>query len=411
MRAFSLRNLRAQTGLIFLAGLLALVVVTVVVSLAFGDSIRQDTARLGQLEAGASGEAAGALADGAETAAEIRARRDVNLGMVRGMYAALFLSSIVFLLIGLWLIQQIIVAPVEALDQMAQRIASGDLDTPATLGGSGEFQDLARSFEVMRLELREAAMRQTRWAEELELRVRERTQQLAEATEEVRAQAERVSVLQERERIGMELHDGLLQTLGYLYLKTDQAEGAAVAAGFRDLAHELSTHRDLLEQASQDVRQFIADLRELPPKSVSLGDALSHMIDELRRSPGLGQLPRVALEPSRPPHYLPADHVAHLVRIAREALLNAGQHGQATLLRICCQTKDGQGEMLVEDNGCGFVVDGPRRDDRPHFGLTVMAARAARIGGELTLRSIEDEGTTVLVRWPLPASDKHGADQ
>jgi nitrate/nitrite-specific signal transduction histidine kinase len=403
MRAFSLRNLRAQTGLIFFAGLLSLVLVTFAVSLAIGGSIRQDSARLAQLEAGAP-------ADAGETAGDIRARRDGNLGMVRGMYAALFLSSLVFLLIGLWLIQQIIVAPVEALDQMARRIASGDLETPATLGGSGEFQELARSFEVMRLELREAAARQTQWAEDLELRVRERTQQLAEATEEVRAQAERVSALQERERIGMELHDGLLQTLGYLYLKTDQAEGAAAAAGFRELAHELSMHRDLLEKASQDVRQFIADLRELPPRSVSLGDALSQMIEELRRSPGPGKLPLIALEPARPPLYLPADHVAHLVRIAREALINAGQHGRATLVRICCQSYDGRAEMLVEDNGCGFPVDGPQRDDRPHFGLTVMQARAARIGGELRVRSIEGSGTAVLVRWPLAPAGEHGAE-
>jgi nitrate/nitrite-specific signal transduction histidine kinase len=404
MRSFSLRNLRAQTGLIFFAGLLALVVVTFVVSLAVGDSIRQDNARLAELEAGAS------LGPG-ETAAEIRERRDGNLGMIRGMYAALYLSSLVFLLIGLWLIQQIIVAPVEALDQMARRIASGDLDTPATLGGSGEFQDLARSFEAMRLELREAAARQTQWAEDLELRVRERTQQLAEATEEVRAQAERVSALQERERIGMELHDGLLQTLGYLYLKTDQAEGAAAAAGFRKLAHELSMHRDLLEQVSQDVRQFIADLRELPPRSVSLGDALSLMVEELRRSPGPGQLPRVALQPAHPPMFLPADHVAHLVRIAREALINAGQHGRASLVRICCVATDGMAELLIEDNGAGFSVDGPRPVDRPHFGLTVMQARAARIGGELTLRSIEGAGTAVLVRWPVARAGQTGVTE
>jgi signal transduction histidine kinase len=261
----------------------------------------------------------------------------------------------------------------------------------------------------MRLELREGAARQTRWAEELELRVQERTRQLAEATEEVRAQAERVSALQERERIGMELHDGLLQTLGYLYLKTDQAEAAATAAGFRELAHDLSLHRDLLEQASQDVRQFIADLRELPPKAISLGDALSEMVDDLRRAPGRDRLPRVALEANGPPLILPADHVAHLERIAREALINAGQHGHASFARICCRSIDSVAEMLVEDDGNGFTVDGPRSEDRPHFGLTVMRARAARIGGELTLKSIEGAGTAVLVRWPLAADEKNGA--
>jgi signal transduction histidine kinase len=199
----------------------------------------------------------------------------------------------------------------------------------------------------------------------------------------------------------MELHDGVLQTLGYLYLKTDQAEGLASAAGSPELAHELALHRDILEDASQSVRQFIADLQEAPPPPASLREALGFMIDDLARSPGVFQWPDIILEGDGAQLILEANRVAHLVRIAREGLINAAQHGHARRVRVLCRRADGHGEMRIDDNGCGFDVGTLPADGRPHFGLSVMAARAARIGAELTVRSVPHTGTSVLVRWPL----------
>lgn len=402
VRSLPLKNLRAQTGLIFFAGLLSLVVITLTISVIVGNTIREDDARLVALVA------TGPSDTTLEEAAAIRQRRDGDIGMVRGMYGGLFLSSLVFLLIGLWFIQQIIVAPIEALDQMARRIAAGDLETPTTLGGSSEFQELAHSFEIMRLELRAASARQAEWAAQLEERVQRRTEELAQLNEEMRRQAERVAALQERERIAMELHDGLLQTLGYLYLKTDQAEALADQSGTRELARELSLHREVLEQASQEVRRFIVDLSEVPPPPTSLSHALTNMIDDLGAEPGAIALPRIEFKPGCD-LVLPAEWVTHLTRIAREALINAVQHGHAKAARISCHCSDGQGQMCIEDSGAGFDLNAPRPGDRPHFGLSVMKARAARIGAVLTIDSAPAAGTTVLVRWPMPNSESEAA--
>jgi nitrate/nitrite-specific signal transduction histidine kinase len=421
-QAIAKRSIRSQTGALFFAGLFLLVAAVFAISMLVSESIRVDGLLIAQLEAEQGlGEApAGAATE--ETAA-IRERRDGNIGMVRGLFAALFLASLVFLFIGLWFIQQIIVSPLEALHLVARRVATGDLDTPAELGGAQEFQDLAASFEGMRLELREARARQSRWTAELETRVSQRTQQLAALSQvtatasrsleldvlgataleqallvmdmeagglwlleedgtlrlsaetgmsprararlqrlapeqgvtgragvsgltvvvedllispelsspvvleegfrgmvavpirlrerilgvldvftsrprafsadevalltsigqqigialdsvrllhEVRATAERLAGLQERERIGIELHDGLLQTLGYLYLKTDQMEELAARNGLTELARQLAAQRDVLEQSSQDVRRFISHLDELPPPPARL---------------------------------------------------------------------------------------------------------------------------------------------
>lgn len=403
MRSLPPRNIRAQTGLIFFAGLLSLVAITFSISMIVGNTIREDDARLAALmvRAGPSRDRVPAAAD--EITA-IRQRRDSNMGMVRGMYGALFLSSLVFLLIGLWFIQQIIVAPIEALDQIARRVASGDLETPASLGGSGEFQELARSFEAMRLELRAAAARQAEWAAQLEERVAQRTDELSTLSEEMREQAEHVAALQERQRIGIELHDGLLQTLGYLYLKTDQVEAMVAQSGWPQLAHELSLHRDVLEQASQEVRSYIAGLREMPPPPTSLGAALECMIADLSAAPGGDYLPQVSLVASGP-LVLPADWVAHLARIAREGLINAAQHGHAERVVIRCGCQDGHGELRIEDDGQGFDMSAPPADDRHHFGLSVMQARAARIGAILTVDSAPGTGTRINVQWLRPEDE------
>jgi two-component system, NarL family, nitrate/nitrite sensor histidine kinase NarX len=552
-QAIAKRSIRSQTGALFFAGLFLLVAAVFAISMLVSESIRVDGLLIAQLEAEQGfGEAPAGAAT--EEIAAIRERRDGNIGMVRGLFAALFLASLVFLFIGLWFIQQIIVSPLEALHLVARRVATGDLDTPAELGGAQEFQDLAASFEGMRLELREARARQSRWTAELETRVSQRTQQLAALSQvtatasrsleldvlgataleqallvmdmeagglwlleedgtlrlsaetgmsprararlqrlapeqgvtgragvsgltvvvedllispelsspvvleegfrgmvavpirlrerilgvldvftsrprafsadevalltsigqqigialdsvrllhEVRATAERLAGLQERERIGIELHDGLLQTLGYLYLKTDQMEELAARNGLTELARQLAAQRDVLEQSSQDVRRFISHLDELPPPPARLQDALEEMVDDFRATaPGDTPL-RVDFRVEAPDRRLPAEVVIHLVAIAREALTNAALHGRAKHATIDAEQSAAEEQLTVVDDGSGFDPAQPPNDGRFHFGLTVMQARAARIGGRLDIESTPGCGTRVRVRWPL----------
>ncbi|MGC8779243.1 MAG: GAF domain-containing protein [Anaerolineae bacterium] len=496
----------------------------------------------------------------AEAREWLHQQRDSNTGMVRGMYAALFVASLIFLLIGLWFIQQTIVSPLEALHQAVARIAAGDLDTPVTLSGPGEFEELAHSFEGMRLELRESHVRQAQWAGELEARLTERTDQLAALSQviaaasrslaveqvliialeqclqalrlkmggiwlldetgqtlqltassgmsealrrdwasvgmtegplsrtlsaglpivledltqasamfragalqeglyglvavpirlrervlgvltvmnerpriftpnevalltsigqqigiavdsmrllqEVRAQTQRLAAMQERERIGIELHDGLLQTLGYLFLRTDQLEALAAAHGLSDLAQQLAAQRDVLEHASNEARRFIAELREPPPPPAALQEALAETIVAFEQEHAVP----VSLQMAGARLVLDAASVVHLTRIVREALTNAVQHGRATQAVVRCRTDSDAGEIEICDDGCGFDVGRLPDDGRPHFGLSVMQARAARIGGTLQVTSQRGQGTCVRVRWPRPAPNQGQED-
>jgi two-component system nitrate/nitrite sensor histidine kinase NarX len=218
----------------------------------------------------------------------------------------------------------------------------------------------------------------------------------ARLIQEIRQQTERVAALQERDWISAELHDGLLQTLGYLYLQADQLETLSISRNWPEMAEKLAHQRQVLEQISGDIRRFIADLRKTPPP-VYLRDALQKMVTEFSQKTPV----EVSLDMEQPLRRLKADHVAHLVRIAHEALINATQHGHAGKVTITCSMDGTQGELTIVDNGEGFSPEWVPARGGEHFGLSIMRARASRLGGHFALKSTPGQGTSVTITWPL----------
>lgn len=538
-------GIRLQTGFIFFVGLFLLITTTIVITYIISSTIEPDTVNLSP--------GSNVFEQREETEDSLKIQQAAQMGMVRGMYAALFLSTLIFLLVGLWFTEQTIVAPVEALYQIANRIASGDLDTPVALGGHGEFLTLSHNFETMRLRLQQSREQLLRWAESLQMHVARRTQQISALSQvvatasrsldldevlrtalnqslqvmdveigglwlidpasdtlhlaaavgmpenmqaqlallkvgegftggaaktgetvilddisqlpaegvravairegvcslavvpikirernlgvldvmtrrrrpfspdevglltsiglqigiavdnlrllqETRRQTQQVAGLQERERIGAELHDGLLQTLGYVYLTIDQLENRAAANGLTEMAGQLGHLDSVLERTSAEVRQYVADLRQTvrqPP--VLLHSALAAMVAEFRREHEL----LITLETEGSPLVLEADQTAQLVRIAREALLNAARHGQSRHAFIICSSQEKQGRLCIQDDGVGFVPGQLPEDGRKHFGLSIMQARANHLGGALSIKSQPGRGTRIQVVWPL----------
>ncbi|KAA3659036.1 MAG: GAF domain-containing protein [Chloroflexi bacterium] len=482
----------------------------------------------------------------------VQTRQDANTGMVRGMYATLFVSTVIILLVGLWYTEQIIVAPVEALNQVADRIALGDLETEVNLGGQGEFHTLANSFEIMRLRLQQSRGQLLEAADTLETHVAQRTRQLSalsrvittasrsldqnevmltaleqslqvmgvemgglwlvdpevpqirliaahnmpdsmriqvgvmafgegatgraaqtgeivvvediksnpnavkgtavqsglrslvaipirahdtvlgvldvmtrthrtyspeelallrsigeqigitldglQSMQESRRQANQVAILEERERISAELHDGLLQTLGYLYLQLDQMKDTQLP----QYSQQLTRLCTVLEAASQEGRAYINDLRETPPPPAPLQAALQTLFNTFHEEYNL----EINLDLDDRPILMDKDRITNLEKIAREALLNAVRHGQANTISLSCHHLGADGELLIVDDGVGFVPGVRPEDGRKHFGLSILQARAERIGGELTIDSSPGNGTRITVNWPLESDDE-----
>lgn len=214
---------------------------------------------------------------------------------------------------------------------------------------------------------------------------------------QIEAQARSVAALYERERLAGEIHDGVAQNLSYLYLQLDQLAGAMEHIPAAETQARLANLQRVLEATTAEVRQLIARLQDSPPAGGSLAERLREEVVRLGAELGL----EVAV--SAPPEAdltLPPAQATEIRRIVGEALRNARNHGRSRRALVELRRDNGQAMLRVSDDGAGFDPDVPPDGDRPHFGLKVMRARAARIGGELIISSRPGAGTRVELTWP-----------
>jgi two-component system nitrate/nitrite sensor histidine kinase NarX len=209
-------------------------------------------------------------------------------------------------------------------------------------------------------------------------------------------QLEWAAALEERQRIAADMHDGLGQTLSLLGLRVDQASEHVVTGSSHASIQELQHIRELIEQASYDVRRSIASLQETPRPRRSLQDQLVELVEQ----PASKLSPLVHLTADLQDRlFLPPEHEEQILPIVQEALLNALYHAQATRidLRLGCQAD--QVTISVQDDGRGFDPEAVQNNGGGHFGLSIMRARAARIGADLSVSSQPGHGTRVTLTW------------
>lgn len=205
-----------------------------------------------------------------------------------------------------------------------------------------------------------------------------------------------VLLLAERDRqmLGYELHDGILQELtGAALLLEKSAEQSPPAPGAADENYRRGL--ELIRLAIVEVRRVMSGMTAVELADATLGEALERLAERHRTLYGLdvtyeGPLHRTGLATST--RYL-------LLRIAQEALNNAWKHAPASSVRVRLTIQGPSLEMTIADNGPGFDA----KLSRPgHFGLDGMRARAHLLGADYHLESEPGQGTRVRVRMTLP---------
>jgi signal transduction histidine kinase len=199
----------------------------------------------------------------------------------------------------------------------------------------------------------------------------------------------------ERARIARELHDTLLQG----FIGASLLLHAAVEQTPADSPSKLSLTRalQLVHQAIDEGRVVLQGLRSATTTSMSLEDAFSKLGDECR------------LESAAPIRILVSGHSRamkpavqeQIYLIAREALVNAWRHSEATSIEAEVEYLPRRLRVAVRDNGRGIdpeVVRSGRRDG--HWGMAGMRERAENIGARLKLRSRAAAGTEVELSVP-----------
>jgi signal transduction histidine kinase len=203
-------------------------------------------------------------------------------------------------------------------------------------------------------------------------------------------QLQRLAVLEDRERIGRELHDGAIQAL---FAAGMNLQGTAMLARDPEIERRLEDVVGELDRVIRDLRNYIFGLRPGLLADRTLDSALRELAGELERRSGVTTV--VEIDEQVASELAP--RAADIVQFAREALSNVSRHARAATCRVSLR-RDGDVVVFeVDDDGRGFD---PERVRQGH-GLPNLSARAASLGGELQIRSDPAEGTTVSVRIPL----------
>jgi signal transduction histidine kinase len=202
---------------------------------------------------------------------------------------------------------------------------------------------------------------------------------------------EAFATVEERERIGRELHDGVLQTLYGVTLSLEYVLSAHADLS-PSLRQELDRAAETLSLTMTDIRMYIRSLGASPV------DFLVAVKDMLQRV-GADE---VELEFHDQEYLsLKMEAVHDLVLTVQEAVSNSRRHGSAKHIVVGWESTDWEYHLWVEDDGRGFTPDSPEtQTDASHFGLKNMGRRIDRLGGTMDVVSAPGEGATIQFRWP-----------
>jgi len=208
----------------------------------------------------------------------------------------------------------------------------------------------------------------------------------------VRAQADvrRVGLLEERERIARELHDGVIQSLFAVGMGL---QGTALITGSPEQTARIEGAVGELDGVIRDLRNYIFGLRPGILADRQLDQALRALGDEVRAGSGA----RVVVD-------IDADLAASLsgrsheiVQLTREALSNVAKHANATNSAVRL-VRTGQSAVLtIEDDGTGFDTRKDLRGD----GLRNIRERVSGLGGKLQIASTKGKGTSLRITFPV----------
>ncbi len=215
----------------------------------------------------------------------------------------------------------------------------------------------------------------------------------------------------ERERIAMDLHDGVIQDIYAVSLSLEALAG--------DLPPEQNQHErtekaiDQLHEVVRNIRSYIFYLR---PRQFgeNLSQGLADLAREFRQDSQIRTVAEIVSE-------IPALNVEHamaLYHIAHEALSNARKHAHPECVTITLSLTTTHVTLEIKDDGCGFELDVDLPEQ--HRGLRNMYSRARNVGAGLDVRSAPGQGTTIRVELPLQSgavtplfprrrSDEHAA--
>jgi len=206
---------------------------------------------------------------------------------------------------------------------------------------------------------------------------------------------------EERKRIARELHDGIGQALYSILVGLN-------VIGQENLTEPVRRHvNDLLQitsKAMEEIKRMALELRPSALDDLGLLPALRSLMKRMEKSFDI----QVELHVQGARRRYSASVETALYRIIQEAMTNTAKYARASKLGIMFEDREKEVVVTVVDDGVGFDVEKALKSGNG-LGLFGMRERAQLLGGTLEIRSAQNEGTTVIVRIPLPKEEKENA--
>lgn len=203
---------------------------------------------------------------------------------------------------------------------------------------------------------------------------------------------ELVQMEENRERLGRNLHDHIIQSIYAMGLNIEEC---------RQLLNEPSKAEPRLRNALEEVNAVIRELRNViqgletnaiqPAEFRTALKSLALMLGDEKSSRVRLDLDQNALDQLTPPQ------ATELIHIAREAVSNSIRHGKAITNTFALHIKADKLRFTIEDDGCGFTTGA---EEPKGYGLRNMAKRAESLGAEFTIHSKEGAGTRIVLDIP-----------
>ncbi|MHC1557841.1 sensor histidine kinase [Actinomycetospora sp. C-140] len=276
--------------------------------------------------------------------------------------------SLVVAAVAIPLVRRRLIGPLVDLQSQAERTAAGAYDTPIVLAGPRDLTAIGDAVETMRAALlRHGA-------------------DLADARLEI-------ALRDARDRLAAEVHDNSIQRLFALGLALQVA-----AHRHRDAADDLAPLVDETDDIVHELRELISGLVRTEVSAATLREQMFDLVRDSGRT--LGITP--ALEIRGPVEDVLTDTVAQeLLAVLRECLANIARHARAPSASVRLAVDDEAIALTVSDDGVGVPSD-----LTPGQGLTLVADRAERLGGAVSVTPRSGGGTRVSWRIPRPQGEE-----
>jgi signal transduction histidine kinase len=212
------------------------------------------------------------------------------------------------------------------------------------------------------------------------------------------------AVMQERERLSRELHDGVAQLVADLLLRLDTIKDLVETNRQHEAGAELERLHEVADEIYEDIGESIAGLRTNVTERGLIG-ALQDYVDQFE-------------ERHQIPTHLQADPAAdrlsppaalQVFRFVQEALTNVRKHARARKVTVALTSKEtDQLEIVIADDGQGFIPDRKKNGKAGSLGMTSMRERMEALGGTFHVSSQPGSGTDISATIPIPRRRKEG---